>query len=620
MPRAPDDTRQRRGALLARVAAAEAEAARAYATGMQLRAQMMAEWHDSSGEIHHPEGHEITELAGTVRIGQQRAASQLSNAQRLVLLWRRSFAALQAGLMYPATAELLLMLTRNCSEAVQIEVERRVFAQLLTLNARDVRRLVLATVVEVEADLEPEATEQREQAAHAGRRVWTAQLPDQMAEIGAQLDTLAAKRWQLDFAELVRAQRHLDTLDGVTRTAAQREADVFAELPSRLVALIRALHGGDLDALLAVAALTPEQAAELRALTAEQPTDQPAGQDTDQPAGEPAGELGWLPVEEPAPAEEAPSLVPDDAALACDSRLEAALLGAFADSELDPVLLHRQLYGRPAPAPEQGWLDPAPDWDGWLASLTEPPPEPPEPPQPPQPPEPVPVPEPEPGLSWQELAVSTLRLRPAAPVSVLVHVPLSTALELDQRAGRVDGTGPGGAALPARRCRLLLPAAALTRLVTNQHGIPLQLEPRGAPPGQPRTAAQTRNDILAMISAAIVVEEAQAPHDPSRRLRTLVQLRDQHCTGIGCSTPARRCDLDHNTPWPDGPTAPWNLTAKSDRCHHLKHDGWTTDHNPDTGTTIWTSPTGHRYHSQAAWPHPTDGAQLAQLIDAYLAT
>src|SRR4051812_12661220 len=102
---------------------------------MELRAQMMAEWRQSDGELLEPAGHEIVELAGTVRIGQQRAATQLSNGQRLVLVWRRSHAALKAGLMYPSTAELLLMLTRNSSEAVQAAVEARVFAQVLTMNA-----------------------------------------------------------------------------------------------------------------------------------------------------------------------------------------------------------------------------------------------------------------------------------------------------------------------------------------------------------------------------------------------------------------------------------------------------------------------------------------------------
>jgi hypothetical protein len=449
-------------------------------------------------------------------------------------------------------------------------------------------------VVEVEAEIEPEATAERQDRAHDARRTWTRELPDHMAEIGAHLDVLAAKRWNLDFDELVRAQRQLDRLDGVERSAAQREADVFAELPSRLVALIRALHSGDLEALTAVAALTPEQVAELRALTAEGATLEP---EHDEP-----------------PADEAPSPVPDDAALLCGDEFEAALIGGVALAyDLEVAEVYLKVYGEPMPAAEESWLDSSPDWDAWLATLSEPPEEPPEPPDPPPPVE-------APGPTWQELALQSLRLKPTAPISVVVHVPLSTALELDERAGRVDGTAPGGAALPARRCRLLLPAAALTRLVTNERGVPLLLDPTGTPPSGSRAAAETRSLLLSMISAAFVIEEAQPQHDPRPGLRMLVQLRDQRCTGIGCSAPARRCDLDHNQAWPEGPTASWNLWAKSDRCHHLKHDGWETHHDPDTGVTTWTSPVGHAYRSEAVWPRPTQGEALARLVDAYLAT
>jgi len=43
-------------------------------------------------------------------------------------------------------------------------------------------------------------------------------------------------------------------------------------------------------------------------------------------------------------------------------------------------------------------------------------------------------------------------------------------------------------------------------------------------------------------------------HDPSRELAELLRLRDPRCTGPGCATPSRTCDLDHAIAWPTGPT------------------------------------------------------------------
>jgi len=85
-------------------------------------------------------------------------------------------------------------------------------------------------------------------------------------------------------------------------------------------------------------------------------------------------------------------------------------------------------------------------------------------------------------------------------------------------------------------------------------------------------------------------------HDPSEAMAELVRVRDRACDGpLGTAVTARRCDLDHSQPWPAGPTAAWNLTARGRRVHRLKHAGWTPVRT--TAGTRWTSPAGQVVHT-----------------------
>ena len=88
-----------------------------------------------------------------------------------------------------------------------------------------------------------------------------------------------------------------------------------------------------------------------------------------------------------------------------------------------------------------------------------------------------------------------------------------------------------------------------------------------------------------------VGSRTEAQHDPSDPLRTFVSLRDRTCDGpTGSQVSAHRCQLDHDTAYPSGPTAAWNLSARAVRTHQLKHYGWTPLRTA-TGT-LWTSPAG----------------------------
>src|SRR4029453_4941914 len=88
----------------------------------------------------------------------------------------------------------------------------------------------------------------------------------------------------------------------------------------------------------------------------------------------------------------------------------------------------------------------------------------------------------------------------------------------------------------------------------------------------------------------------------------LVIARHRRCRFPGCRQPAERCQLDHVIPYPKGPTALGNLGPLSARCHRAKTEaGWHPEHDPDTGTYTWTSPTGHPYTDQIEpppGPHP----------------
>ncbi len=93
---------------------------------------------------------------------------------------------------------------------------------------------------------------------------------------------------------------------------------------------------------------------------------------------------------------------------------------------------------------------------------------------------------------------------------------------------------------------------------------------------------------------------------PGAALDRAVRARDGTCRMPGCTTPAIRCQLDHVTPYPNGPTSTENLASSCTSPHGFKHHaGWKLTMTAD-GTCTWSSPLDRTYTT-----HPQDHRDLA---------
>ena len=172
--------------------------------------------------------------------------------------------------------------------------------------------------------------------------------------------------------------------------------------------------------------------------------------------------------------------------------------------------------------------------------------------------------------------------------------PGATVLDLSRAPGTLDRYGPSAPSTSGSCARTV--AAGPGR---HRHRRPLAVDDRRRPSRPTRTEA--RRQLLDRLAPDVVTDADQPQHDPSARLARLVDLRDVHCCGPGCST--TRTERDHHVPLPAGPTSAANLGRLSPRCHRAKHDGWTLVRHPD-GSTTWTSPLGRTYARPCRTPRP----------------
>jgi hypothetical protein len=161
---------------------------------------------------------------------------------------------------------------------------------------------------------------------------------------------------------------------------------------------------------------------------------------------------------------------------------------------------------------------------------------------------------------------------------IQVTVAATTLLGLDDQPGELDRYGP----IPASIARTLAFDATGTwrRLLTD-----------------PVTGA--------------LLDYGRTTYKPPQDLTDFVIARDGRCRFPGCSTAARRCDIDHQKPYgAGGSTAPPNCECLCERHHQLKHKaGWTVRGDP-AGELTWTSPTGHVYRSRPCEYPTTDWAAI----------
>ena len=145
-------------------------------------------------------------------------------------------------------------------------------------------------------------------------------------------------------------------------------------------------------------------------------------------------------------------------------------------------------------------------------------------------------------------------------------MPYTTLTGADDQPGELLGYGP----IPADLARDIAADAVWKRLLTDP------------------------------VSGA-VLDHGRDTYRPPAALADFVRARDLYCRMPGCRRQASHCELDHAIDWAKGgTTTDTNLYTGCLHDHRLKdRPGWKVRQTPD-GRVEWTTPTGHRYHSD---PH-----------------
>ncbi len=99
-----------------------------------------------------------------------------------------------------------------------------------------------------------------------------------------------------------------------------------------------------------------------------------------------------------------------------------------------------------------------------------------------------------------------------------------------------------------------------------------------------------------------VLDVGRTSYRWTRAQRRALVVRDGGCRGPGCDRPPAWCDAHHIQWWSqDGPTSLDNGLLLCRRHHRLVHDdGWSLEHDAQTGRATFTSPAGREV---TTWPH-----------------
>jgi hypothetical protein len=494
------------------------------------------------------------ELAVELLLGPAAASHAIDDAGDLATRLPRTLAGMAAGLIDEARAGAIAMYTRSLS-ADDVALADDILAALAPTLRLD--RLI-GKAAALEKKLNPEGVRARQEHARRTRQRVEVRREDSgnASVAGREMDpgeALASKAYLHALALRLRRAGLPGTLD-------QLRLAVFGDLTS----------GRDPMDRLARPAVGPAAAAPAGPESA---GPDPAGPDP--AAADPAGpESATASVPKP----DAATSGPAEGGVASAGPVSAGLVAGDAGTTL----------GSEDPAGQSGFVDYDHDEDGGGDCPDDPAPG-------PRPPVPMP-----------------------AMINLVVHA--GTLFGWDTTPTEVGGWG----LLDADETRALVAAASqhpatrwcLTLLgldgTAGAHGCsPGQHhwtpeEPQDKPPGRrPPDPAQV-TALAAFLRGLNVTPEPIAKGDcdhaaagsrytPSRKLAHLVRARTVTCDAPGCSAQAVHSDLDHTTPYPQGPTCQCNLAPKCRRHHKAKQaPDWKVE-QPEPDLICWTLPSGRTY-------------------------
>ncbi|MGZ4616418.1 MAG: DUF222 domain-containing protein [Actinomycetes bacterium] len=87
--------------------------------------------------------------------------------------------------------------------------------------------------------------------------------------------------------------------------------------------------------------------------------------------------------------------------------------------------------------------------------------------------------------------------------------------------------------------------------------------------------ALSAEDLDALARGAPLPSQRCGGYSPTAAIVDHVRAVHATCTSYDCGRAARRCDLDHDEPWPRGPTSTYNLSPRCRRDHEHKTRGLT---------------------------------------------
>ena len=190
--------------------------------------------------------------------------------------------------------------------------------------------------------------------------------------------------------------------------------------------------------------------------------------------------------------------------------------------------------------------------------------------------------------------------------SINLTMPVSAWLGDTDRPGELAGYGPADAATCRDLARRAGPGTrwCLTLTTGDGRAVAHACAPAGPPPGSgtgPGAIAWAdglRCKLEFLETGPCRHPRRTARYMPPRALRHLICIRQPTCAFPGCRRPARRCDLDHTTPYDQGGmTCECNLAPACRRHHQAKQTyGWHLQQD-QPGQMTWRLPSGRTYHT-----------------------